>query len=186
MTLSVFNNVSLDGYFTDAHGDMSWAHRSDPQWLKFTAGNAKGTTGVFVFGRVTYQQMAGFWPTPMARESMPAVAKAMNDTPKLVFSRTLKKAAWSNTTLLKGNLVEELRARKRRSRQDLLIMGSGTLVAQLTAAGLIDTYTLVVVPIVLGAGRTLFEGVDPPRALRLAGSRAFKNGNVVLTYEARR
>ena len=77
--LNIFNNVSLDGYFTDSNNDMSWAHAGadDPELREFTVGNAKGAAAL-VFGRVTYEMMAGFWPTPMAAQMMPEVAVGMN------------------------------------------------------------------------------------------------------------
>ncbi|HUL65347.1 MAG TPA: dihydrofolate reductase family protein [Burkholderiaceae bacterium] len=180
--LKVFNQVSLDGYFTDAHGDMSWAHKSDPEWQSFTRQNAKGGA-VLLFGRVTYEMMASFWPTRAAHKSMPEVADAMNRMQKVVFSRTLEKADWSNTALVKSDPVEAVRAKKQHEKQDLLVMGSGQIVAQLTQAGLIDEYEIVVIPIVLGSGRTLFEGVDHRLELRLSKTRQFSNGNVVLWYE---
>jgi dihydrofolate reductase len=135
-----------------------------------------------LFGRVTYQMMAGFWPSPAAAQTMPDVAKAMNAAPKYVFSRTLRTAEWSNTTLLKGDIAAETRRLKSESGPDLLIMGSGTIVSQLTEAGLIDAYQIVVNPIVLGSGRSLFEGVTRRIDLVLDKSRAFKNGKVVLWY----
>src|SRR3989304_3988652 len=93
--LIVFNSVTVDGYFTDKNGDMSWAHKDDPEWNAFVAGNAKGE-GILLFGRVTYELMVSFWPTPMAMELMPDVAKGMNNLPKVVFSRTLDQATWQN------------------------------------------------------------------------------------------
>src|SRR3954468_2554958 len=90
----VFNSVSLDGFFTDASGDMSWAHKNDPEWNDFTRGNAKGES-TLLFGRKTYEMMAGFWPSPQAKQSFPEVAEGMNRQPKVVFSRTLDKASWS-------------------------------------------------------------------------------------------
>ena len=73
--LSVFNNVSIDGYFTDAHGDMSWAHRQDPEWEAFVVGERE-RRGVLLFGRITYELMASYWPTPAALEALPVVAAA--------------------------------------------------------------------------------------------------------------
>jgi dihydrofolate reductase len=182
--LTVFNNVSLDGYFTDANGDMSWAHRQDPEWLEFVSGNAAAGQGMLVFGRVTYDMMRSYWPTPMALEQNPVVAQAMNDMPKVVFSRTLGEAGWQNTRLLTGDIVEETRRLKESAEPDMVIMGSGTIVAQLAAADLIDEYQLVVNPIVLGAGRTLFQGVPERKGLVLKKSRAFGNGNIVSWYAA--
>ena len=81
--VSVFNHVSLDGYFTDKNNDMSWAHTSnDAEWDKFAAENAKGG-GVLMFGRITYEMMASYWPTPAAAKQAPDVAKGMNDLPKV-------------------------------------------------------------------------------------------------------
>lgn len=180
--LMVFNNVSLDGYFTDASGDMSWAHSQDPEWLQFTSENANGEAEL-VFGRITYELMASFWPTPQAKEIAPAVADGMNRMRKTVFSRTLQSASWNNTRVLSGDLASEVRRMKQEPGPDLLIMGSGQIVAQLTEARLIDQYQLVVTPHVLGRGRALFEGVER-RSLKLTNSRSFSNGNVVLWYES--
>jgi dihydrofolate reductase len=114
---------------------------------------------------------------------MPEVAKGMNNLPKVVFSRTLEKAAWKNTTLVKGDIEAAVRKMKNEPGPGMVIMGSGTIVSQLTQAGLIDEWQIVVNPIVLGKGRTLFEGVRDKVALRRTNSRTFGNGNVVLSYE---
>ena len=180
--LRVFNSISLDGYFTDAHGDLSWAHeRQDDEWQAFTSENASGG-GELVFGRVTYEMMVSFWPTPEAHDAMPVVAEQMNRLPKVVFSRTLDDATWENTELIRDDPAEAIRLKKQEPGRDLLVMGSGTLVAQLTAARLIDEYQLVVHPVVLGAGRTLFEGLAEPVDLELVNTRRFGNGNIVLWY----
>ena len=141
--LNMFNNVSLDGYFTDANNDMSWAHAGgdDPEFQAFVAGNAQGKSAL-VFGRVTYEMMAAFWPTPMAAQMMPQVAKGMNAAPKYVFSRTMKKAEWENTTVLNGDPAQEI-ARLKRD-QNMTILGSGSITAQLAASDLIDDYQLLV------------------------------------------
>ena len=180
--LTAFEQVSVDGFFTDAKGDMSWAHKQDPEWNEFAASNAKGG-GMLVFGRVTYEMMASFWPTPAAQKANAAVAEGMNKMPKIVFSRTLDKAAWSNTTLVKSDPAAAVRKLKKEPGPDMVILGSGTIVSQLAQAGLIDAYQIVVDPIVLGRGRTLFEGVKDKIALKRTGTRAFGNGNVVLDYE---
>jgi dihydrofolate reductase len=179
--LIVFNQVSVDGYFVDAKGDMGWAHKQDPEWNGFAADNAKGG-GVLLFGRRTYEMMAHFWPTPAARAANAVVADQMNALPKVVFSRTLTEASWNNTRLIKGDLVAEVRKLKAETAVGLALMGSGTIVAQLTAAGLIDEYQVVVNPIILGRGRTMFEGVEQVRPLELTNTRRFSNGNVVLWY----
>jgi dihydrofolate reductase len=178
----VFDNVSLDGFFTDAKNDMSWAHKRDEEWNAFASGNASGQ-GELLFGRVTYEMMAAFWPTPQAAQTLPEVAAGMNAMHKIVFSRTLDNVTWQNTTLVKGDLVTEVTRMKQQPGSDLVILGSGTLVSQLTQARLVDEYQIVLNPIVLGSGRTLFETIEAKVPLRLTRTRAFKNGNVVLWYE---
>lgn len=181
--VTVFNQVSLDGYFTDSAGDMSWAHRSDPEWNAFAADNARRNAGgVLLFGRITYEMMASFWPTPQAKAFAPDLAEDMNGLSKVVFSRTLEEVTWANTRLVKTDMLEEVRALKQGSGNHIAVMGSGTIVSQLAQAGLVDEYQMVVNPMVLGSGRTLFEGVTKPLSLKLTKTRAFTNGNVVLYY----
>jgi len=182
--LVVFNNVSLDGYFVDDRGDMSWAHQRDAEWGAFVSENASGG-GVLVFGRVTYDLMAGYWPTAAALEANPVVAEHMNNLPKIVFSRTLDRASWKNTRLIKGDIVSAMKELKQEPGPDMVILGSGSIVSQLTDARLIDEYQVVLCAAVLGGGRTMFEGVKQKLDLTLKKSRTFGNGNVVLWYEPR-
>ncbi len=182
--LIVFNNVSLDGYFVDRNGDLSWAYNSikDEEWDQFVAGNASGG-GTLLLGRKTYEMMVQYWPTPAAMQNLPAVAKGMNSMPKVVFSRSMDNATWQNTRLVKGDLVAEVHKLKQAAGPGMAILGSGSIVAQLAPEHLIDEYQVVINPIVLGDGRTMFEGVKERLPLKTKSVRSFKNGNVVLTYE---
>ena len=137
--LSVFNSVSMDGHYTDANNDMSWAHEGadDPELMEFTKGNAQGTNAL-VFGRVTYEMMGAFWPTPEAAKKMPEVARGMNEAPKYVFSRTLDKVSWSNCTLLKEDPAKAIARIKQTPGPDMTVLGSGTIVAQLAEARLTE------------------------------------------------
>jgi dihydrofolate reductase len=182
--LIIYNHISLDGYFVDAEGSMSWAHTgsNDPEWNAFVAENANSGNGTLVFGRVTYELMIRYWPTPMAAQHDPAVAERMNSLPKVVFSRTLKEATWSNTKLIKNDLVGEVRRLKQESGDGLTVLGSGTIVSQLAQEGLIDEYQVIINPIILGRGRTMFEGMKEKLGLKLNKSRTFGNGNVYLCY----
>ena len=183
--LAVFNSVTLDGYFTGRDGDLSWAHEGsdDPEFRAFVAGNAGGE-GTLLFGRITYEMMVSYWPTPAAAKNDPQVAEGMNRRAKVVFSRSLEHASWSNATVMRGDLAREVRDLKEGSGTDLVILGSGRIVAQLAGTGLIDEYQLLVCPVVLGEGRTMFEGVERPPSLRLTETRAFSNGRVFLRYAA--
>jgi dihydrofolate reductase len=180
-TVSVFNQISLDGYFTTPTGDISWMHREppDPEVQAWVEGNAR-SGGTLVFGRKTYEMMASFWPTPMAAQQMPVVAKHMNEATKIVFSRSLAKADWRNTRVERD--LDRIRELKAGEGEPLVIMGSGSIVAALTRMGLIDEYQFLVFPLVLGAGRTMFEGLDGKVDLELSKSRIFRDGRVYLAY----
>jgi len=181
--LIAFSNVTLDGYFTDVDGDIGWAKgNSDPEFNAFVAGNAKGG-GLLLLGRITYELMASYWPTPFATKNDPDVAERMNNLPKIVFSRTLDEASWNNTRLVKEGLAAEVRKMKNEAGPDMAILGSGSIVSQLARDRLVDEYQVVINPVVLGRGRTMFEGVKDRLALKLTGTRRFGNGNVFLRYE---
>jgi dihydrofolate reductase len=182
--LVAFNNVTLDGYFSGVGGDLSWAHKGneDAEWNAFVADNARAG-GMLLLGRITYELMASYWPTPDAMKNYPAVAEGMNNLPKVVFSRTLDKASWHRTKLVKGGLAEEVRAMKKEAGEDIAILGSGTIVSQLAQEGLIDEYQVVINPVALGKGRTMFDGIKEKLTLKLTETRTFRNGNVLLCYE---
>ena len=182
--LLVFNSVTADGYFTDQNGDMSWAHKQDdPEWNAFTAENAK-SGGELLFGRVTYDLMASFWPTPAAAKMAPGIAESMNKAPKVVFSKKMDKASWNNTRIIKGNLAEEIRKLKEAPGDGLVLMGSGKIISQIALEDVIDEYQMVVNPLALGKGRTMFDGIEGKLNLTLTSTRAFQNGNVLLSYKA--
>jgi dihydrofolate reductase len=181
--LLVFNQVTLDGYFTGPNGDLSWAHKQDPEWDKFVADNAKGG-GTLLFGRITYEMMVAFWPTPEATKAFPTVAEGMNRSQKVVFSRTLDKVSWTNTRLVKDGMADEVRKMKGQPGKGMTMLGSGKVVSQLASEGLIDEYQIVVNPVALGKGRTMFEGVKAPVNLKRMSTREFKNGNILTVYSA--
>lgn len=178
--------ISLDGYYCDPRGDMSFAHKppDDTEWNEFVTGNASGG-GMLLFGRTTYEMMAAWWPTPMAAQAMPEVAARMNAMPKIVFSRRLSSADWSNTTLVKHDVVGTVSRMKNEAGPDMAILGSGSIVEQLADAGLIDTFQVVVNPIALGGGKSLFPGHTRRLELVLTNTRVFGNGSVVLWYAPR-
>jgi dihydrofolate reductase len=182
--LSVFNSVTLDGYFSGPNGDIGWAHEGadDPGFHSFVEDNAK-EGGPLLFGRITYELMKSYWPTPEAKKNDPVVAERMNNLPKIVFSRTLGDPSWNNTTVVKGDLAAEVRKMKEEPGEDMVIMGSGSIVSQLTEKGLIDEYQVVVIPVVLGKGKTMFDGVKEKVSLELKKTRSFDNGRVFLRYE---
>jgi dihydrofolate reductase len=181
--LMAFEHVSADGYFTGANGDLSWTrHDQDPEYKQWADDNTRRES-VLVFGRVTYQMMASFWPSPMALEREPVMAQRMNTALKILFSRSLNEPTWSNTTLLKGNAIDEMRMLKQQPGPDLVILGSGSIVRQLAEAGLVDEFQLLITPVALGGGRTLFDGAAKKLELDHVSTRTFQNGKVLLIYK---
>jgi len=179
--LTVFNLMSLDGYIAGQGGDISW-HNVDEEFQELA--NAASNSGdTLLFGRVTYELMASFWPTPEAIRTDPIVAAGMNKSEKIVFSRTLQKADWNNTRLVKDDMLAEVRRLKQQSGKDLTILGSGSIVSQLAQEGLIDEYQVLLNPVVIGKGKTMFDGMREKLTLKLVKTRIFKNGNILLSYE---
>jgi dihydrofolate reductase len=179
--LRVFESISIDGYFIDEHGDNSWAYAGsdDAEFRAWVGGNAN-SGGALLLGRKTYELMEAYWPTSVAAQQMPDVAKGMNAAKKYVVSRTIE-PTWSNSELLRGELTQAVRDLKATKGPHIAVLGSGSVAAQLGEAGLVDEYQFVVIPVALGGGRTVFT---KGRSLRLLEHRAFRSGNVVMTYAA--
>jgi dihydrofolate reductase len=177
----VFNLVTLDGYFAGSNGDISWHNVDDEfQELAIQASNSGNT---LLFGRLTYELMASYWPTPEAIKNDPIVASGMNKAEKIVFSRTLSRVDWNNTRLVKNDMIAEVRKLKGQPGKDMTVLGSGSIVSQLAQEGLIDEYNILLNPVVLGKGKTMFEGLKEKLHLTLISIRTFRNGNVHLKYE---
>ena len=179
--LSVFNFVTLNGYFKGPNEDITW-HRHGTEESEFAAEGAKSDS-ILLFGRKTYEMMAGYWPTPEALKNAPVVAEGMNQSEKIVFSRTLKKVDWNNSKLIKDNIVEVIKKIKQTSRKDMTILGSGSILTQFAEAGLVDDYQFMIDPVVLGDGTAIFKGIPNKMDLKLTNSRTFKSGVVLLCYQ---
>jgi len=177
--LVAFNFISLDGYYKGADGDTSWHRHGDEE--HDYAINSMQQDSLLLYGRITYQMMAGYWASEMALQNDPILAKAMNDAEKIVFSKTLTKADWNNTSVV-SNLIDEVKRLKQNGTKDMAILGSGTIITQLTDAGLIDEYQIMIDPVILGKGTSIFSGLKQPHNLVLTSTRTFKSGVVLLCY----
>ena len=175
-----FMLVSLDGFFEGPNGDISW-HQVDEEFNDFAI-EQLDSVDTLLFGRVTYQGMASYWPTPTAMKNDPIITEKMNAIPKIVFSRTLDRAEWNNTRLIKANIADEISKLKQRPGKDLIIFGSSNLAASFAEMGLIDEYRIMVSPVVIGEGTPLFKGIHQQLKLKLLKTRTFGNGNVLLYY----
>jgi dihydrofolate reductase len=179
--LTVFNFATLNGYFEGPNRDLSW-HKHGAEENEY-AGEMLKSGNTLLFGRVTYEMMASYWPTPNAIKNDPIVAEGMNSADKIVFSRTLKKADWSNTTVVKDNIEEEIKKRKQMPGKNMTLLGSGSILTQFAEQGLIDEYQIMVDPVVLGDGTSMFKGIKDKLDLKLTMTRTFKSGVVLLCYQ---
>jgi dihydrofolate reductase len=173
--------ITVDGFFEGTNRNINW-HNVDEEFNEFAIEQLNSAEGL-IFGRVTYEMMASYWPSEMALKNDPIVASKMNSISKIVFSKTLGKAGWNNTRLVNENVGKEILNLKQQSGKDFYIFGSASLSSNLTQCGLIDEYRLIVNPIILGNGSPLFKGLDHAIKLKLLKARTFHNGNILLYYQ---
>lgn len=176
--LIMWNMVTLDGFFEGPKPwDIDWHEYVWGEELKQFSIEQSKSIGMLLFGRATYQGMASYWIT--AKDE---IADFMNNVPKIVFSRTLQKADWKNTRLVKDSAAEEVVRLKQEPGKDLFIFGSANLSSTLTPHGLIDEYRLGLTPIILGGGNPLFKLSPERMKLKLLEARPLKSGCVILRY----
>jgi dihydrofolate reductase len=173
--LIAFLVTSLDGYHQSADNGFDW-HTVDGEFNDFAVDQLAGAD-TLLFGRATYQDMAGFWPTASGR-----TADLMNKTDKVVVSTTLTEPTWAPTRVIGSDVAAGVTALKQRPGGDVLVLGSSRLTASLVAAGLVDQLRVMVMPVVLGAGTSLLAGVTGRLPVHLTDLRRFGNGNVLLNY----
>src|SRR5512138_15572 len=160
-----FNLTSLDGYFEGPNRDINW-HHVDEEFNDFAI-QQTGEFGALLFGRVTYELMASYWPTEAAKRDDPTIAGLMNSLPKVVFSNTLNKVEWENTKLVKDNYVEEVSKLKEQPGKDIAIFGSSDLTVTFIDLGLIDEFRIMINPVVLGGGKPILNGIKSQLELKL-------------------
>lgn len=174
--------VSADGFIVGPKEDMKWVTDSFNEEMGKYAGDLMESMATILLGRVTYQIMAGAWPN--WTEAQSPGADKMNNTPKVVLSRTLERAPWGKyepATIVKESVEQRIRELKQKPGKNIVIYGSANLVQNLTQLGLIDEYHLLVHPILLGGGKPLFrDGIEIP--LELIESKTFTQGVVLLRY----
>jgi dihydrofolate reductase len=176
----MWNAITLDGYFEGPHfWDLDWHNEVWGDELERFSIEQLDSADALVFGRVTYEGMAAYWSTASGE-----VAERMNAIAKIVYSRTLEAAEWTNTTLIKELDVDEMRRFKAEGDGAALVVGSGVLSAALLEADLFDEYRLLVAPVILGAGTPLFGRGLPHRRLELLEALPLRSGAVILRYAA--
>jgi dihydrofolate reductase len=176
--LIMWNLMTLDGFFDGAENwALDWHQYAWGEELERLSIEQLREADMLVFGRVTYEGMAAYWKTEQGE-----VATFMNSLPKAVFSRTLDKADWHNTKLLKGDVKQEVQDLKRAGDKNIFVFGSGGLSATLLEEGLFDEYRLCLVPVVLGVGKQLFGRKLSRLRMKLLDSRPLMSGSVLLRY----
>jgi dihydrofolate reductase len=189
-----FERLSADGSFADAEGGLGWV--VPDQELDRSAAEKTQGFDTLILGRKTYQMFAAFWPHVGRQGANPhdggkpsaemlAMATLLNQATKVVLSRTLGEAAWGPARLLRELDAEAIAALKRQPGKDILVLGSGSLVTQLLAHGLLDELQLVICPKLIGGGKPLLAGLGKDVPLELLEAKAFATGNLSLRYAAR-
>ena len=171
-------SVTLDGYVAGPGGEGDWglpAEHPDVRAWKVASVRQAGT---HIMGRVTYEQMAAYWPTATGD-----YAALMNNIPKVVFSKTLPTAEWASSRIARGDLTEEIAALKSESGGDIIAHGGAAFVQALSRLRLIDEYRLIIHPVALGNGLPLFKDLARPLRLDLAEARRFPGGTVIHVYQ---
>ena len=179
--------VSLDGFIEDLDKNIDW-HVWDDEMSEYMV-RFFNRVDTLLLGRVTYQMMADFWPTPMADSEDPIIAERMNHIPKIVFSKTLDDASWGewdNVRLMKNDIREEMTAIKHQPGKDLVLFGGADLAASFFHEGLIDELQMIVNPVILRSGTPLFQEIKAPLKLDLTESVTMGCGNVILNYRLSR
>jgi dihydrofolate reductase len=187
--LRVIEFLSLDGVMQgpgapdeDTEGGFRHGGWMQPYYddvLGASAAEGMAATDAYLFGRKTYEKMAAYWPTAPADDPF---GTHLNATPKYVVSRMLQRGDWEPTTVIRGDVVDEVKRLKQQPDGHIAVLGSGALVQTLAENDLVDEYFLAVYPILLGTGKRLFREADEVRKLRLIDSRTTGTGGVLLTY----
>lgn len=175
-----FIAISVDGYYADRDGGLDWVSVDD-EFNQFSL-EQLGEVDTLLFGRVTYEGMAAYWPTELGQQDNAAIADRMNSIAKIVVSRTLDRADWTNSRLISDKVQQALAEVKLQHGKDIAIFGSSSLTASLMGMGLLDELRLLVNPIVLGEGQSLFKGIGHRTPLQLLKTRRFMSGSVMHYY----
>ncbi len=181
-------HVSLDGFTEGSDGALDWIVVDDEIWDDVI--QLQNGADAALFGRVNYQGFAGYWPTaassPSSTKHEIEHATWLNESIKIVFSRTLKTTDWPRSRIVSENIAGEITTLKRQPGRNLLLFGGASIAREFMTSGLIDEYRLNVDPVILGAGKSLFDGISDRIDLKLLETKAFRSGVVGLHYEVRR
>ena len=184
----LYMHVSLDGFTAGPNGEMDWIASDDELWDDVM--ELQSTADAALFGRVNYQGFEDYWRSGAVNQasSKPEIEHAqwLNQSTKIVFSRTLDKVDWPNTRIVKDHIAEEIANLKQQPGKNIILFGGADIAAAFMKLGLIDEYRINVNPVVLGRGKPLFQDLHDKINLKLVESKVFKSGVVALHYAADR
>lgn len=174
--------LTLDGYYSGPAGEIDW-HVVDEEFQRYSIEFLQ-SIDTLMFGRKTFEMMESFWATEVGKAADPIVAGYMNEINKIVFSTSMNTVNWKNARLITENIAEAIVELKQSPGKDIAIFGSSIFVNSLANHQLIDEYRIIVNPVLLGEGKSIFQGVTNHKTLKLVETKRFKSGNVLLRYEA--
>ena len=179
--------MSIDGYVAGPNGEMGWLVRDWDDALKNYVEVLTLPVDTILLGRKLAGGFISHWTDVANDPNHPEIeaGKKFTDTPKVVFSKTLRQSAWENTEIASGNLADEINRLKRQNSKDMIVYGGASFVSALIRESLIDAFHLFVNPVVLGDGLAIFKGINHKQNLKLVNSIPFDCGIVLLNYEAK-
>lgn len=181
--------TSVDSFVAGPNGELDWMAEGSDDEQKIYVNDLHAPVDLILLGRKMTEEFINYWSNIVNNQpDCPdfSFAKKMIDTPKIVFTKTLEKSEWENTTLAKGNLTDEINELKDRNGKDIIVYGGAGFVSSLVKTNLIDEYNLVVNPTALGKGMTIFNDLDEKLNLQLVKAGSFDSGEVLLCYEPRK
>lgn len=184
--LIVSMNITLDGFMAGPECELDWHFSRWNNEMAELASRQLSEADTIMLGAITYKAMASYWPmqaTNMAypRNDVP-FADMMNSYTKIVFSDSIKHSYWNNSIILNGTMSDEVKRLKSEPGKDMIIYGSGQMIASLQPLDLIDEYHLWIHPVILGKGKPLFRDPNHTLTLELFKTHTFKTGVIVLYY----
>jgi len=181
--INSFTFITLNGFYKGPNEDISWHKQIQGAEEDKFANDSVKSDNILLFGRVTYEMMVKWWPTAEAKKQMPEMAEGMNKADKIVFSKTLRHAEWENTKVISGDLIAEVNKLKQEAQKNMTILGSGKILTQLAEFGLVDEFKIMIDPVAIGSGTTLFSDIKKPLGVKLISGKAFKSGTVLVRYQ---
>jgi len=181
--INSFQFMTLNGFLQGPNGDISWhKHRKDEETNQFAEEGAQSQS-ILLFGRVTYEMMAGYWPSPMAKQNDPKIADGMNKSEKIVFSNSMKNAEWENTKVVRGDIIQKMKEMKKAPGNNMTLLGSGSILSQFAENGLIDSFQIMLDPLAIGSGVSIFSQISKQLNFKLIDVKKFNSGVLLLNYE---